>query len=183
MKTIVPILLLVASIGIFIGVTNPQYQAVKNIQTQVASLNDALDKSVQILNKRSQLEAEYNSFSSGDLGAIDKILPDDVDNVQLALDMNGIARNHGMSIRNIKIQDQTVNNSSSGQATLGPNNSPVGSLVLSFEVTGDYQSFVAFLKDLEQSLRIVDVIGVDFQATDTGDAYDYLVSVRTYWLK
>ncbi len=183
MKTIVPILILIASIGIFLAVTNPQYQAIKSVSSQVSSLNAALDKSVQILNKRKQLESEYNSFSPADLDAIVKLLPDDVDNVQLALDMNGIARNHGMSLRNIKIQNQDVSNNISGQATLGPNTDPVGSLVLSFEVTGSYQSFVAFLEDLEQSLRVVDVIGVDFQSPNTGTAYDYLVNIRTYWLK
>ncbi len=182
--TIFPILLIAGAIGLFVLVTNPQYQAAKDVQTQVGSLSEALGKSEQILAKRSELQIQYNNFSSKDITSIDKLLPDNVDNVQLVLDMNGIARNHGMVLRNIKIQDQGGSGNASAQGTqaLGPNNSPVGSLSLSFDVTGDYQSFTGFLKDLEQSLRIVDVTGISFKSTDKG-IYDYVVNIKTYWLK
>ncbi|MEI8337722.1 MAG: hypothetical protein WCF92_01080 [bacterium] len=183
MKSIFPILLIVGAIGLFIAITNPQYQIVKDTQIQVDSLTEALSKSNLIISKRTELQKQYNSFGKGDIASIDKLLPDNVDNVQLVLDMNGIARNHGMVLRNIKIQDQGGGSASSqGTQTLGPNNNPVGSLVLSFDITGDYQSFTGFLKDLEQSLRIVDVTGISFKSTDKG-VYDYVVNVKTYWLK
>lgn len=183
MKSIFPILLVVAAIGLFIVVTDPQYQTIKDTQDQVSSLSEALNKSQQILAKRSELQKQYNSFAQGDISAINKLLPDNVDNVQLVLDMNGIARNHGMVLRNIKIQDQSSNNTSAqGGQNLGPNNSPVGSISLSFDVAGDYQSFTGFLKDLEQSLRIVDVTGINFKSADKG-IYNYTVNIKTYWLK
>ena len=183
MKSIFPILLIVAAIGLFVVITNPQYQSVKDLQAQVDSLSEALNKSGIILEKRTELQTQYNNFDKKDISGINKLLPDNVDNVQLVLDMNGVARNHGMILRNIKIQDQ--NNGSSaqgGQTTLGPNNSPVGSISLSFDVTGDYQSFTTFLKDLERSLRIVDITGISFKSNDKG-VYDYVVNVKTYWLK
>ena len=184
MKSVFPILLIIAAIGLFVVVTNPQYQILKTTQSQVDSLSEALSKSQQILAKRSELQKEYNSFAQGDISSINKLLPDNVDNVQLVLDMNGVARNHGMVLRNIKIQNQSNPNNSSqtGQTALGPNNNPVGSIVFSFDVTGDYQNFSGFLKDLEQSLRIVDVTGISFKSSDKG-VYDYAVTVKTYWLK
>ncbi len=185
MKSIFPILLIVGAVGLFITVTDPQYQTAKETQTQVDSLSSALDKSQQIIAKRSELQKQYNAFAPKDVSSINKLLPDNVDNVQLVLDMNGIARNHGMVLRNIKIQDQTSANTSAAQTTqttLGPDNSPVGSFTLSFNITGDYQSFTGFLKDLEQSLRIVDVTGISFKSSDKG-IYDYVVTVKTYWLK
>jgi len=182
MKSLFPILLIVAAIGLFVAVTNPQYQVVKDTQIKVDSLNDAMAKSSSILAKRAELQKQYNNFGKGDIVSIDKLLPDNVDNVQLVLDMNGIARSHGMVLRNIKIQDPSTSSTAKGTQKLGPNNNPVGSINLSFDITGNYQNFTGFLKDLEQSLRIVDVVGISFKSSDKG-VYDYVVNIKTYWLK
>jgi uncharacterized membrane protein YqhA len=64
---------------------------------------------------------------------------------------------------------------------------------MKFTVTGKYESFLSFLKDLEQNLRVVDVKSIDFKVpnsivsssgkvTDT-DIYDYSLEIQTYWLK
>jgi hypothetical protein len=54
--------------------------------------------------------------------------------------------------------------------------------VLTFTTVLSYKDFVSFLRDLETSLRLVDVVGLSFTSTK-GDLYDFSVSIRTYWLK
>ena len=53
---------------------------------------------------------------------------------------------------------------------------------MSFKVSAPYENFVKFMKDLEQSLRIVDVTALSFKA-NANNIYDYSVSIKTYWLK
>lgn len=97
----------------------------------------------------------------------------------MIIDINGIAAKRGMTIRGIKIQSGTATK----QGAIGPDNNPYGSISLSFSVTAPYDTFKGFLRDLETSLRIVDVTSISFAATEKGDIYDYGVTMRTYWLR
>ncbi|MEK7228172.1 MAG: type 4a pilus biogenesis protein PilO, partial [Patescibacteria group bacterium] len=57
---------------------------------------------------------------------------------------------------------------------------------LSFSTTGPYKNFLAFISDLEQNLRLVDITEVKFtQGSGPGvvDNLSYAVSLKTYWLK
>ena len=53
-----------------------------------------------------------------------------------------------------------------------------------------YSNFVSFVKDLEKSLRVVDVNSITFSSTESvgtsqasSDMYKYEFKVKTYWLK
>ena len=51
---------------------------------------------------RDTLNNKYNTFSKTDLDKLNKILPDNVDNIKLILDIQRIAQTYGMDIQNIK---------------------------------------------------------------------------------
>lgn len=178
MKTIFSIILILLAGGLFYFYTNPQYQNVKALEVEQANYNTALTQSKKLIAQRQTLTDEYNQIPGADLDRIQKLVPNSVDNVRLIIDMNGIALNRGLTIRNIKISG-----GQSGGATLGPDSNPYGSMELSFTVTASYDTFQQFLQDLEGSLRIVDVDSLSFTSTDKSDQYDYNVSLRTYWLK
>ena len=55
------------------------------------------------------------------------------------------------------------------------------SVVMSFSVASSYNAFLRFLQDLERSLRLVDVVGLSFDAKDL-DFYTFRVTIKTYWL-
>jgi Tfp pilus assembly protein PilO len=179
MKQIIPIILIAASVGIFVFFTNGQYQNIKVLQKDIAGYESALGKSKQVLLKREELQNKYKQFSNSDLVYLTKMLPDHVDNVQLILDINGIARKHGMSIGRIQINQDQPNNTS---APIGPNTAPYASILVSFRTIASYESFVSFIKDLEQGLRLVDVTDLVFKADQKGQN-EYAVTIRTYWLK
>lgn len=178
MKAILPIILIASSIAVFVMFTNKTYVEIKEVKSEIADYNIAFGKSREVLRKRGVLAEEYKRFSQTDLEAVKKILPDQVDNIQLVLDMDGIARSKGMELKNIKIDEEKI----SKDAALGPQKNPYGSISVSFKTSGTYANFGAFLEKLEQSLRIVDVTALSFKSTETG-IYDYSVTLKTYWLK
>jgi len=178
MKTVVPTILIVTAVALFFLFTNGVYQDIKVIGAKIDNYDQALNNSRVILAKRDALTAQYKLFSSKDLDSLKKLLPDHVDNVQLILDINGIAKSRGMSLKSIKIDE----GDSSASKVIGPNSNTFSSILVSFKVTAPYQNFTAFLSDLEQSLRIVDVTGLSFKSNDKG-VYDYDVTIKTYWLK
>lgn len=180
MKSLIPIFLVLASVGIFVFYINPEYQTIKVLQTDVASYEKAFSKSNEVLKKRKELQDKYKKFTNSDLDSIKKLLPDHIDNVQLILDINGVARlpEHNMLISKIKIEeDKSV---SAGQ--IGPDPRLYSSMLVSFKVKADYPKFISFIKDLEQSLRLVDITNLSFKI-DPKNLTEYSVTIKTYWLK
>ena len=58
----------------------------------------------------------------------------------------------------------------------------MGSVELGFTVSASYENFLAFLHDLEHSLRVVDIENLTFQVQPEGTINDYQFNIRTYWL-
>src|SRR6185437_14911262 len=82
--------LVVAAIGLFVVYTNPTYQATKALAAQVSAYNSALDKSKELRAVRDQLLSKRNTFAPSDVQKLEELLPDNVDNIRLIIDINNI---------------------------------------------------------------------------------------------
>lgn len=181
MKGVLPVLSIAISVALFWWYIDPTYAEVKELRVEEATLNQALDRALELQTTRDQLLSRYNTFSQNDIARLEKLLPDHVDNVRLALDMDSLAAQYGMRVRNLSIEKQDPKVKSPTQ-TIGPDERTYESMVLSFTVTGDYDTFRQFMLDLERSLRLVDIEGITFTSAESG-LYDFTVALRTYWLK
>lgn len=178
-KSALPIILIIAAIGLFYTYVDPTYTNIQTLLEREQKFNDALTKSRELKSLRDSLRGKYNAFLTEDLARLNKLLPNNVDNVRLALDIDGIASLYNMRIKNISIRGSSSNER---QKTIGPDSKPYESTVLTFSVASTYENLILFLKDIERSLRIVDTTQLSF-AEPNGDLYEYKISIRTYWLK
>ena len=178
-RAIMPLLLLVAAIGLFVVYTNPLYQQIKTESAQAALLNDALLKAQQLQSLRDQLMTKRNTFAASDITKLENVLPDNVNNIGLILDINNVAYRHGLTLSNLKL-DPTTLSQGNVVAVVG-STGPIGSLQLGFSVTTDYNTFVAFLQDLEHSERLIDITNITFVTGSNGQT-TYDITFRTYWL-
>lgn len=177
MRNITSIILILASIGLFFGYVDPTYSDVKTLRTEQADYDRALSNSKELQAERDKLLTKFNNMSAGDLDKLVKLLPDNIDNVRLIIDIDNIAANYGMRIRNFKTE------TGEKAELVGVDQTPYGMLTLTFSTTATYTTFLAFMNDLEKSLRLIDVASVQFASSDTNPLYDYSVSIKTYWLK
>jgi len=175
-KAVLPIVFILATIGIFVGYISPAYQDVKTLRAEAGEYDEALDKSRELQQVRDALLSRYNTFSPNDLNRLARMLPDHVDNVRLVLDIDGIATKYNMRTRNVVVAEE------SNEESVGPSSTLYESVVVSFTVTATYPDFVRFLEDLERSLRLVDLTSLSF-AVSEGDLLEFKLGVRTYWLK
>jgi len=156
-RFLIPIILLGAALGLFILYTNPTYQATKGISSEVASYDEALNKSQELKSVRDKLISKRNTFAPEDVAKLTKILPDNVDNIRFIIDINNIASRHNLSLKNVQLgsvsDSKTARNALSG----GASGDAVGSATVGFSVSASYDNMLAFLADLEHSLRIIDV--------------------------
>ncbi len=177
MKTLFSTILLFGAIGLFFGYTNGKYTLIKQTRAEIAELQEDFLKSKTIIAKRDDLKQTYSSFRSADLKALDNIIPDNVDNIRLIMDMNNIAQRYGLTLKGIVVDSNKKEKSPIDDSSV----KKLDSLDVSFKLTATYENFVRFLRDLEKSLRIVDVTELTFKSTESG-VYDFNVSIRTYWL-
>jgi len=176
MSNLVSIVLILASIGLFFGYIDPAYTKVKALQAQKSEYDNALNNSKELQAEREKLLTKFNAIDSSDRAMLQKLLPDNIDNIRLVIDIDEMAKSYGMRIRNFKT-DATEK-----KDTIGKSDSPYGTLTMSFSTTAPYNTFLGFLRDLEKSLRVLDVTSIQFAASDS-QLYDYTVTLKTYWLK
>jgi hypothetical protein len=198
MKNITSIIVLLCSIGIFFFFIDPQYKKVKNLQAEIVENKKILDIANKLNTKKQELNEKYNQISPEEKAELEKLLPDTVDNVRLIIDMNNIAEKFGIIIRDININSKegttgetkkTVSQKSNFEGVLEENSikyvdtSKIGVISFSFTVSAKYEVFLEFLKQLEESLRLVDIRNIEISRPADGVFYDYRVTLDTYWLK
>jgi Tfp pilus assembly protein PilO len=186
MKYFLSLLFITVSVVVFVVVIRPDYAVLQQTREAVMLANDNLETASKLATSRDELIAKYQSISKENLDSLKTFLPDSVDNIRLIIQINSLATKNNLSLlRNVDYQaDQT-------DAAQDPNAAPEasGEFVMSFQTSGQYKNFLAFISDLEHDLRLVDVIKVDLTPADQGvqqsaaSSMTYKVTVKTYWLR
>jgi hypothetical protein len=179
MKSTNAIIFILIAIGLFYTVINPHYSKVQALQTEADKYADVLDNVDSLTQKRDDLLTKYNSISKDQIARIEKAVPDNIDSVRLAVDFDSIASKYGISIKNIKTTTKTEDNSSVIQPV---SKNGYGSVRVDFSFISTYDNYRKFMKDIESSLRIIDIRTTSFRGSENG-LYEYNVSIDTYWLK
>lgn len=181
---ILSIILLLASVGSFFMVIDPTYADIKKLRVENSEYDGALNNSKQIQEYRDKLLDQYNSLTKSDLERLEKVLPSGVDNVRLVMEIDRVAARYGMTLKNVNIDSERDKEEilAANTKIVGKENKPYGDIGISFNVSGTYESFNPFIKEIEESLRIIDIESISFSTQDR-NSYQYEVKLRTYWLK
>ncbi len=174
-KILLPIIIIGVAVGLFFLETQPIMNQIADIEKTRIQLSNAEASSEQYQQLLKEKNVIYNQIDEVNKAKITKFLPDSIDNVKLIIDINQIASDNGMTIRNISIKGN-------GSSALGPDSRPYGVATLGFSVSGPYETFKKFLSSLETSLRLIDVASLSFTAGDKNQ-YEYNLEVKSYWLK
>lgn len=198
MKSITSIILIVVAIGVFFFFTDKEYKEVQQLKAEVAKNAEILETANKLNLKKDELNKKFNQISQEEQVELEKLLPDTVDNVRLIIDINNIASQFGVVIRDISINSKDSEVSSSKKVTSRESNfdgvleegnvkyvdtARIGVISFSFSVSAKYEVFLEFLKKLEESLRIVDIRNIEVSRGSGSVFYDYKVTMDTYWLK
>ncbi len=192
MNLVFPIILIAISVGTFLTYIDPHYQGIKELQKTKVAFQEKFDKADEINEKKQKLNDQYTAISSSDLTKINKFIPDHVNNIELIVDIDRIAKKN--NIRNMS--DITLIRDASKSVKKGVDVGKIkikedtnySSVVLSFSFVSNYQNFQKFLDDLHKSLRLVDIVDLSLRLQEnqgeesTGDNYMFTLSIRTYWI-
>lgn len=193
-----PIVLVGIAVALFLAFANPLYKDIALLRVEVSDYNDALNNSKMLENERDKLTAKYNSIDPVNLIKLERLMPENVDNIRLILEIEQIAAPYGMALQDVKYNVIDPNEAilatgvqGAGVAKATPKD--YGVFDLEFSTVGSYNNFINFTKDLESNLRIVDISSVVFSSDESGfptkgtssvsEIYRYNFKIKTYWLK
>ncbi len=198
MKFILPLILITASILVFVFLTEPVLNASKEIleegkiaggiialRQEKAVLSQALKDARELKEQAGILEEQYNKISDNQLKRLDVFLPSSPNELQMIVDLNRIASRAGMKLADVKLKDEMPRRpgqTKSDEDLAGG----VEPLTLSFSTSGNYQQLTTFVADLAKSLRLVDITALSFALPTTdevGTQPKYNFEIKTYWLK
>lgn len=183
MKKYLPLILIVISVAIFFLFIDPQYEEVQKLNKQKRDNDNMLELSKELQRRREALQTKYNAISPEERRQLEKLLPDTVDNVRLVLDINNVARNNGVTIQNIDVsKDADISQKNTNVSTSVDRTTDIGTIRLGFTVNSSYETFISFMKDLEETLRVVDVRSLNIRQGQ-GNLLTYQVVIETYWLR
>lgn len=189
MKNLIALLLTLSAGGLFYTYVGPTYEEIKALRIEKAEYDEALTNSQKVTDARKDLLEKYNSFAPNDLKRLEKFLPNYVDNIRLIIEVDNVASRYNMILKNVKISVPAAPSAASDEE-LSAAALSYGTTKFSFDVSGSYEAYRSFVKDLEYSLRMIDITGISFETEkDTKEAkngfeiYDFTTSLQTYWLK
>ena len=189
-KNATPIILLILALGLYFTFTKGKVTELKAIKSVNASYQEAINNSAKLLRIRDEIKNDFNKIDPNDQLRLEKMLPNNIDNVRLTLDVKSIGLARGLVLKGVKANAPNINTSNTGvsatkpaaPAGAAPTTAAYDTVTLSFSVSTDYLTFLELLKDLETSLRIIDITKITLTVGDT-NVYDYGVELKTYWLK
>lgn len=189
MKNTTSLILIILAIALFFIYTDGEIQGMKAIEATNASYLTAIQNSDQLIKERDSVLATYNTLTDEEKANLDKLLPDNIDNVRLMIDMNNIASRHGIILQSLTTSADNDGTASGNSTETAPPNSSgsasspdtINSVFISFSFSSSYANFLSFMKDIESSLRILDISSLTVTANPTG-TYTYSMQLQTYWL-
>lgn len=162
-------------------------KGISALRAEEKRLNEALGNARELKQRAEDLTKEMNELPQEKVERLEKFLPDTVDTIEVVVTLNNIAKKHGMAVKKVKIVEEGEKNlardeSATTFSSAVSRSQNIGELGVGFSVQGPYYSFLAFLSDLADSLRLVDLETLSFSSPEKGFS-EYDVQLKTYWVK
>lgn len=194
-KFITSIILIISALGLSITYTRANYNIYKQTDIDIQEYKNALDQADELKNLQNRLTEQFDSIPIETRDKLEKLLPRNIDNVRLTIEINTIANNNNVEISALSFATNTPETETpespgieSGPQAPRPtagiqvsNRGQFSSVDMSFSVDGSYKNLRNFLADLESNLRLTDIRSLNISEGTDGDS-SYGLKLRTYWL-
>lgn len=185
MKNIFSIIVIVASVVVVLTVTKPQYDEILAMKEQETELEEVLSNAKTLQRLRDGLLEKRKQLKTDDLARLEKIIPENSDNVKLILELQKIANDYDLELQTASSEKDESDEEGARKSNFDIQTKDYGIITLEFTVRGSYANFISFLSSLEKNIRITDVraLTIGTNVSDDNQSYEYQLVVETYWLK
>lgn len=186
-RNITALILIVLAIGIYFTFTQSQIDTIQVEQATNAKYLEAITNAETLVAQRKKISEDYSNISPAEKDRLERIVPSSTNNIHLIVDLNELALTvHHIQLKDIKAeainQPQTASLTVVSDASQATSTAVLSQVKISFTAVASYQQFTNFMRDVQGSLRILDISHLTVKASDTG-AYTFQVELKAYWLK
>ena len=171
---ILPIILFFAALVIGFWILWPLYGDVTSALDLKKQNQDNLTEREKLTANLERLISQYNERST-DVASLNKAIPSDQNIPELLVNLEAIASENNLIFGGVNFKSKDLKAKG------------VKTLVMEIKVKGSYPAFKNYLKSMEKSLRIFDVISVSFSGVGPGqigakiDNLEFNLIVNTYF--
>ncbi len=199
-KALTPIVALLIAIGLVITYVQPSFVAIKAMERETVEYENALRHASALQARIDEKLERKRGFDQTGLVRLSQLLPTEINEVDIILTLDGLARDHDMSLGDIEITEPVAEESTEPEevaeapiAAMGVDDAPLPSsgqaartggkgttyTDFAFSVTGTYDQLKDFVSDLERSLTLFEIMNLTFDESE-GDQTAFNLIVRTY---
>ena len=170
-KVLVPIISIIVAFALYFFFIQDTLERVAELKIESAQFDETLKSAQELENTIERLTRESENIQTSDLDKLEILLPDHIDSVRFIYDLNTIADIHNKTLGEVSVEELKGDRFTS--------------TIVTFSINGTYSELLAFLSDLELSLRIIDVQSISFKVTNDSDkdGIDYTIVIATHVLK
>lgn len=187
MKSSIPFIIIAICISSYFVYIKPTIAVINQKKAKFQEYENVLNKVKEVKIKTEELSSKYSNISEDELSKLDKMIPEKFISEYFVNDLNAMAGRYGMRITQININvPLPIEGAVDDSQTDGGG---YKTIIAKFVLSGKYDQLLSFLKDLETSLRIMDVTNLSVKAAPAdktkGDDQnlDYTLEIKTYSLK
>ncbi len=191
-QIIITFILFAGTIAGALWYVGPQWNAFREIRQEANFLQEISGELDELIESRNALFASINAVSAEDLERINQSIPEGQRSADLLNLLEALGITHGLVLSKIDLAGTSGSEPASGAAaktqprpaaSSAPPR-PAGSvreLPVSLTLVGSYESFKAFLRDVEENRRIIDVENISFSAPDQKSVFEFNLKIKTYY--
>jgi len=149
------------------------------IQTELKALADYFNQSDAL----AAFIKNYNAIHQADVNKVNYILPAEAKIPELIAQLEALAVKNGFKVASLDISSKEAEKKSHGEEVEVQAAGDTGLKMLNIGLSingGDYFILKQFLQDIEDHLRLLDVMSINFQSVE--EEGKYLLNIQTYYL-
>jgi hypothetical protein len=196
-KALTPVAAILIAIGLAVTYVQPSFVAIQAMEREATEYENALKQANTLQARIDEKLERKRSFDQVGLVRLSQLLPTEISEVDTILTLDGMARDHGMSLGDIEITeaegeaagvrpDDDIN-----AAAIDPDLDPAGTAAFAsakggvtytdfgFSVEGTYEQLKDFVADVERSLTLFEIMSLSFDESE-GDQTKFVFILRTY---
>lgn len=212
MQAITQVILTFIAIALVFLVVKPRLALVQDMQQQIATYSDAIDKATQYNSTVSNLKSRIDNLSAADKAALQTYMPNRVNVLMISRDIEAMVVESGMSLEDISADDadtsvSTIVGTAGGAndfglvdydsmidpetgtaAVLSGSNLKTEALqdlvsrTFTLTALGSYDEFKQLLMNIESNTYPLRIISMSFVSEEDSDLTSYELTLRAFAL-
>ena len=179
MKTIITIVLFLASVGLIFFVARPAWSEVASLRVEQSVVEDALARLKDLQGLRDDLVKTYNEIPRSKVERLYDFLPPKPDSGNILVMLEKLT-----SDRNIKLRKEANRAAEiAGAGRIVIKEAPkFNTISYNFSVAASYEGFKSFLSAMEKNLRMIDITDISFVG-GASNLFEFTLRAKSYYQK